>query len=95
MAKLTTKEAAQRLGITPTRIQQLILDNKLPAEKFGRDWMIEEEALAGVQVYGRPGRPPKQGGEKMPQGRTPKQLAQDLGSATIKASNRRGRKGKT
>jgi len=59
MAKLTTKEVAGRLGITPTRVQQLILDGKLSAEKFGRDWMIEEEALANVQVYGRPGRPPK------------------------------------
>jgi excisionase family DNA binding protein len=41
----TTKEAAKKLGVTPTRVRQLILDGTLPSEKFGRDLMITEKAI--------------------------------------------------
>jgi excisionase family DNA binding protein len=63
-ATLTTKEAAERLGITPARVRQLVLAGSLPAEKFGRDLMIKESDLKLVRV--RPmGRPPtKKGGKK-------------------------------
>ena len=55
---LTTKEAAQRLGVTPARVRQLVLSGELPAEKFGRDLMIKESDLKLVKE--RPvGRPPK------------------------------------
>ena len=57
-ATLTTKEAAERLGVTPARVRQLVLAGDLPAEKFGRDLMIQENDLRLVRD--RPmGRPPK------------------------------------
>ena len=59
MAKtLTTQEAAERLGISAIRVRQLIGAGRLPAEKFGRDYMIKEEDLELVADR-KPGRPPK------------------------------------
>lgn len=55
---LTTKEAAERLGVTPARVRQMVLSNQLPAEKFGRDLVIKASDLE--LVADRPiGRPPK------------------------------------
>jgi excisionase family DNA binding protein len=57
-ATLTTREAAERLGVSPARVRQLVLAGDLPAEKFGRDLMIKEGDLK--LVADRPmGRPPK------------------------------------
>ena len=42
----TTAEAAAELGVTPGRIRQMVVDNELAAEKFGRDLMIQESAIA-------------------------------------------------
>lgn len=62
-ATLTTKEAAERLGVSPARVRQLVLAGDLPAEKFGRDLMIKEGDLK--LVADRPmGRPPKTAAEK-------------------------------
>ena len=58
MALLTTPEAAERLGVTVTRVQQLIAAGRLPAEKMGRDYFIREEDLKLVADR-KPGRPPK------------------------------------
>jgi excisionase family DNA binding protein len=55
---LTTQEAAERLGVTTIRVRQLISGGRLPAEKFGRDYMIKEEDLKLVEDR-KPGRPPK------------------------------------
>ena len=56
MNLLTTKEAAERLGITPRRVVAMIQAEQLPAEKFGRDYMIKEKDLKLVEVrkVGRP-----------------------------------------
>lgn len=56
---LTTKEAAQRLGLKTTgAVRQLILAGRLKAEKRGRDWFVDEESVKEFQ--GRPrGRPRK------------------------------------
>lgn len=55
---ITTKEAADRLGVSAARVRQLVLAGDLPAEKFGRDLMIKESDLKLVED--RPmGRPPK------------------------------------
>lgn len=53
---LTTKQAAEKLGITPRRVQALIEVGKLPATKFGRDYMIREKDLKLVEdrKVGRP-----------------------------------------
>lgn len=59
MDLLTTKEVASRLGVTVTRVQQMITAGRLPAEKLGRDYIIKNADLRLVENR-RPGRPPKQ-----------------------------------
>lgn len=66
-AKLTTKQAADRLGVNQSRVRQLILAGKLPSEKFGRDLMVDEDDLSKVTTYGKPGRPKKAPSEPQPQ----------------------------
>jgi excisionase family DNA binding protein len=63
MKLLTTKEAAERLGVSVTRVQQLILAKRLPAEKMGRDYFIQEDDLKLVADRKR-GRPRKDQSEK-------------------------------
>ena len=55
---LTTTEAAARLGISTARVRRLVLDGRLPAEKFGRDLVIHETDLASFERL-KGGRPPK------------------------------------
>jgi len=55
---LTTQQAAAELGVTDSRIRQLIIDGKLPAQRFGRSHMIRRSDLKNV-VIGNRGRPPK------------------------------------
>ena len=62
MAKLyTTESAAEYLGVTPARVRQLIMEERLKSEKYGRDHLIRETDLAGYQRSGKKkaGRPPK------------------------------------
>ena len=59
MNLLTTKEVAARLGVTIQRVQALIQDGRLPAEKLGRDYVIKEQDLKLVADR-KPGRPRKQ-----------------------------------
>jgi excisionase family DNA binding protein len=55
---LTTKEVAEALGISIRQVQTLIERDKLPAQKLGRDYVIQESDLKLVE--NRPkGRPPK------------------------------------
>jgi len=42
---LSTKKAAEKLGVSDSRIRQLILCGELPAMKFGRDWGVKESDL--------------------------------------------------
>lgn len=56
---LNTSEAAERLGVSTRRVLALIEEGKLEAKKIGRDYAIEEKALAAVTVYRKPGRPPQ------------------------------------
>ena len=58
MSLITTPEAAERLGVTVTRVQQMIVAGRLPAEKMGRDYFIKEEDLKLIADR-KPGRPPK------------------------------------
>jgi len=60
MTLLTTKQAADRLGVSDRRIRMLIKDGQLRAHQLGREYAIEESALEGVKVYGKPGRPRKE-----------------------------------
>jgi excisionase family DNA binding protein len=54
---ISTQDAAARLGVTRRRVLALIADGRLPAQKLGRDWLIEEKDLAKVEDR-PPGRPP-------------------------------------
>jgi excisionase family DNA binding protein len=62
MAKLTTREAAERLGVTVRRVNAMIQDGQLPAEKFGMMHMIDEKDLKLVKDR-KVGRP-KKGGKR-------------------------------
>ena len=53
---LTTKEAGKRLGISASRVRQLVLNKRLPAMKTGRDLLIRDEDLELVSKR-KPGRP--------------------------------------
>jgi len=59
MKLISTDEAAERLGVSGRRVRQLIDEGKLSAQYVGGGYVIDESALEGVQVYGKPGRPPK------------------------------------
>jgi excisionase family DNA binding protein len=57
---LTTKQAAERLNVVPSRIRRMILDGVIKAEKIGRDNFISESEVARLEKLDRkPGRPPK------------------------------------
>lgn len=45
MIFLTTKETAEALKISPTRVRQMLQDNVLKGEKIGRDWMIDPRSV--------------------------------------------------
>ncbi len=59
MELLTTKEAAEKLGVSVRRVQAMITDGSLPASKLGRDYIINASDLTLVQDR-KPGRPPKE-----------------------------------
>lgn len=59
MEYISTKDAAERLGLSTVRVQKLIRDKRLPAERFGRIYLIREEDLKLVE-HRKPGRPKKQ-----------------------------------
>ncbi len=62
MSKLhTTESAASYLGVTPARVRQLILEERLESEKYGRDHLIPEESLQSYETSGKRkvGRPSK------------------------------------
>jgi len=54
---ISTKEAAEELGVTTIRVRALIRDGRLPALKISRDWIIRRSDLDLVRVR-KPGRPP-------------------------------------
>jgi len=55
---LTTQEAGKILGVGRLRVRQLISSGRLPAMKFGRDWIISKDDLAKV-ANRKSGRPKK------------------------------------
>lgn len=58
---LTTQQAAEELGVTDSRVRQLIISGKLPAQSFGRSHVIKRSDLKNV-VIGNRGRPRKDAG---------------------------------
>lgn len=58
MAIISSKEAADRLGLSVRRVQALVKAGNLPAQKFGTAYMIDSKDLALVKNR-KPGRPRK------------------------------------
>ena len=42
---MSVAEAAESLGVSAIRVQQLCQSGRLPAVKFARDWLILEESI--------------------------------------------------
>ena len=62
---LTTKEAAEKLNVVPSRVRRMILDGVIEAEKVGRDNFILKSEIERISKQKRkPGRPPKNGNGK-------------------------------
>ena len=61
MNLITTKSAAEILGVTPVRVRQLIQQGQLPSVKHGRDHLLHKEEVQRFNREGRRpgGRPPK------------------------------------
>jgi len=55
---LTTKEVAEKLGVSVGRVQQFIAEGRLPATKVGQTNLVKESDLKLVQSR-KTGRPPK------------------------------------
>ncbi len=62
MALITTAQAAEKLGISVRRVQELIGAGRLPAQQFGRTYVVDEADLKLVEDR-KPGRPRKSQGE--------------------------------
>ncbi len=57
---LTTKQAAERLNVVPSRVRRMILDGVIKAEKIGRDnFILESEVKRIEKIDRKPGRPAK------------------------------------
>ena len=52
---LTVQEVARMLGCSQQYVRQLLREGRLPGQKVGRDWVIREGAVEGLQA--RRGRP--------------------------------------
>lgn len=46
---VTTKEAAELLGVGRQRIYDLIHDERLEAIKIGRDWLVSRESIENFE----------------------------------------------
>lgn len=57
---LTTKQAAEKLNVSDSRIRQLIAEGRLPTTKIGNSNVIKEADLELVRERKQTGRPPKQ-----------------------------------
>ena len=55
---ITTKEAAEKLGVTMRRVTALIKEGRLPSQQIGREHLINADDLALVRER-KPGRPAK------------------------------------
>jgi len=57
MGAISVAQAAERLGVSVSRIHQRIADGSLSAERIGSQWAVDERSLLRVQERSRAGRP--------------------------------------
>lgn len=57
MASVSVAQAAQRLGVSVTRVHQRIADGSLAAERVGSQWVVDERSLLRVRERSKAGRP--------------------------------------
>jgi excisionase family DNA binding protein len=57
--RVTVADAAKALGVTPRQVRNLITGGILPAEKIGRDYIINRADLANVPKDRKPGPKPQ------------------------------------
>jgi excisionase family DNA binding protein len=55
---LSVAEAAEKLGVTRARVNQFISENRLPAQRIGRSFVIKEKDLTLIENR-KTGRPAK------------------------------------
>ncbi len=55
---ISSKEAAEKLGLSIRRVQALITSGRLPAQKIGNSYVVSEKDLELVKER-NPGRPTK------------------------------------
>lgn len=92
MNLLNTNQAAEKLGVSVRRVRALITEGTLKAHQLGREYAIEESALANVKVYGKPGRPAKQpaGNEQASVSEIAKPKEKPAKKAQAKKNHRKG-----
>lgn len=57
---MTTAAAAKYLGVTPQRVRQLVVCEKIDATKYGRDYLLDSESVQSYKENRKkPGRPKK------------------------------------
>ena len=56
---ISSKEAAEKLGLSIRRVQALITSGRLPAQKIGNSFVVREKDLELVKER-KPGRPANQ-----------------------------------
>jgi len=89
MSLLTTKEAAERLGVTVPRVHTFIKEGRLPAEKMGRDLFIKEADLKLLENR-KTGRPPTK--PASPDKRPTNQIRASNGTSVSKPGKKKGGK---
>lgn len=57
MGLVSVPDAARQLGVSRMRVQQRIDDGSLPAQRVGRQWVIDEANLRAIAHHAGPGRP--------------------------------------
>ena len=59
MAKITLRDAAERLGVRPGTLRMAIRRNRMVGHKLGRDWLVEESEVRYYELtrLGRVGYP--------------------------------------
>lgn len=56
---ISTKEAAEILGLSVRGVQKMIEEGRLKATKIGRDNLIDRKDLDSIERKSKAGRPPK------------------------------------